>query len=41
MNDPLACGYSMVLGRTNEYIKLRGTSVQLVNIPEHTLKQKI
>ena len=28
------CGYSMVLGRTNEYNKLRGTNVSLVNKPE-------
>ena len=34
MYDP--CGYSMVLGRTNEYNKLRATSVTLVNKPEYT-----
>ena len=28
MYDPEACGYSMVLDHTNEYIKLRGISVK-------------
>ena len=31
----------MVLGRTNEYNKLRGTSVSLVNMPEYTQTKNI
>ena len=33
MYDHYVCGYSMVLGHTNEYNKLRGTSVYSVNKP--------
>ena len=37
---PKVCGYSMVLGSTNEYNKLRDTSVSLVNKPGYKQKQK-